>query len=192
MNVNVNVGDTLINVYFEEGYNADLTDIIVTQIENYIIWGVDHSMITYKNVNNFPTGSWLEGVGGTQGLLLESGEILDACIWLSCMSVSDTIIWPGAGLGNCNLELDIKAFSGFTFNIYPNPGMEKFTISTPSQTNQLKVAIYSLSGVLVYSSMLENVDGKFILEPQLSEGMYFIKIFEEENVDCSVLRFIVE
>jgi len=77
------------------------------------------------------------------------------------------------------------------FSVYPNPGSEfLFVESSNNNSEEIKISIYSTSGVLV--KYIENYGGisKRINTEDLNQGIYYIKIQNKTNV--KTLKWIKE
>ncbi len=64
-------------------------------------------------------------------------------------------------------------------NIFPNPNNGKFTIEGISEFTFLQ--LYNLNGKIVYASILENIEKKYICLENLPQGIYILKLYNKEN-----------
>lgn len=81
-------------------------------------------------------------------------------------------------------ELDVKAINiglnGNNWNVFPNPIIDKFTISIAAEDNvkSKAVKLYSISGKEVYSAVLPIEDGniKVLLPTKPASGVYMVNV----------------
>ncbi len=66
-------------------------------------------------------------------------------------------------------------------NIYPNPATDFITLNIPGHKAQ-KIEIYDSYGQLVIKKSINNISNFSINTTQLIEGIYFIKIFADNNI----------
>jgi len=88
--------------------------------------------------------------------------------------------------GNKTTTLTTKDFEALkSIYIYPNPASSYFTLNT----NTTKVQIYSITGQLVKTyNKSQSKDHQYSIS-DLDNGMYFVKIYNEEN-QLKVMKFI--
>jgi|GEM_PF-6522100 len=68
-----------------------------------------------------------------------------------------------------------------SFNIYPDPSSEAFTISFPGIISEGKLEIFSVFGEKIYSDKIINNSRKEIHLKNISEGAYFVRVFDGEK-----------
>lgn len=100
----------------------------------------------------------------------------------------------GTKFGDASLEVEVIAAESITesvaiddFNVYPNPIGEEFTISSAQNLKGAMVEIIDLSGKIV--SIMEIIENKSkvpINSSALKSGVYFVKVFGNENVFSTV------
>lgn len=74
-------------------------------------------------------------------------------------------------------------------SLYPNPVRDYYNISIPSNENQVKVAVYSVSGQLIRSHVSEVKQHKIQLEStSLPQGVYFVKVELETPVVLKLIK----
>ena len=125
--------------------------------------------------------------------------------------------WPGSiintGNGNTNHDIDASAEiwdffrqydlnglinqTGITrennaslFVVSPNPATDFFSVSY-QESNPFHISIYNSKGVLVRMEMVYS-DKKIFLTGMLKQGIYFIKLYDPENMVLSVKKLIIE
>ncbi|SRX72318.1 T9SS type A sorting domain-containing protein [Aequorivita antarctica] len=90
---------------------------------------------------------------------------------------------------DCSLSLtDLKRAN---FSLYPNPAKDKLFLSATNPTENLKVKIFNIEGKLLSTKNGKLENQIFIDVSNLSSGMYFINI-EDENGNTVVKKFIKE
>lgn len=95
------VNDTIRNVYTEYGWGGvGLEQLVVGQIDSVLVNNSWRKRMHFYSA----IAEWIEGVGGTQGLLRDLyPNISNFWINLECFSINDTSIYPSEGYGPCNL-----------------------------------------------------------------------------------------
>jgi hypothetical protein len=140
------------------------------------------------------SGTLIEGIGGTNGLLEQVSTALSAGFILNCFSQNGTTLYPEPSDTSCTFfKIDttegIAVISNpeFQIQIFPNPATDKFTLSALSASKKEKdVRIYSAVGELVYECHVPaTVDQYTINTPSLVSGFYFVEI---SNADGTVVK----
>ena len=100
---------------------------------------------------------WIEGVGGTEGLLTTSALItLSADEELGCMVANDTL-WPGGNAGPCGAPNAIAELGMAPPVAHPNPSNRLFTLSTASNLTD-QVLVYDPHGREVLRTREKTID----------------------------------
>ena len=76
---------------------------------------------------------------------------------------------------------DIQSISDFDVKIYPNPTTGKFSIEFEDFKSNYKILIFDKTGRTVYYEELKNKTNQIDVE-HLSQGVYLIKIFNQESI----------
>ena len=64
-----------------------------------------------------------------------------------------------------------------TLNLYPNPTNNSFTIETNCiNCGKMKIEMMNIEGQLVYETEMDNREGRMLITPNLSVGMYLVKV----------------
>jgi hypothetical protein len=77
-----------------------------------------------------------------------------------------------------------------SFNIYPDPSSEMFTISFSDMITKGEIKIFSTLGKKVFSEKIINDFKKEIRLNNISKGVYFVKVFDGEKYYCR--KIIIE
>ena len=72
-----------------------------------------------------------------------------------------------------------EVYNSTKINVYPNPAKDKITVSTDSPLSNAKIEIYTVSGKLIKTSML---DKNRIDINELSPGSYIIKVYNNKEI----------
>jgi hypothetical protein len=72
-------------------------------------------------------------------------------------------------------------------NIYPNPAASNFTIDFVNNINHGIVELYNVMGEKVFGETIFNLSKKEISLKNISEGIYFVKVFDGEKSYCKKL-----
>lgn len=90
-----------------------------------------------------------------------------------------------------NYPLSTSDFQKNKFQLYPNPAKDKLFLSTTNLTENLKVKIFNIAGKILSNQTLELENQTSIDVSNLSSGMYFLNI-KDENGNTAVKKFIKE
>ncbi len=99
--------------------------------------------------------------------------------------VTDTSINPfGSTLSNDKFQNDIDII------ISPNPTANEINIQFPEAIKVERVSIYDVMGKEVFTKNIEASETKLVLKPNLTKGIYIVKIANEKGIICS--KIIIE
>lgn len=171
------VGTNLTNVYIHPIYGEpSLYDFTVSSLDSIIING------DYRTIVNLAGGSWIEGIGCTQGLFAEPWpNISDYMVDLECMSHNDTSFYPTFNIGSCTLDIgfteSIKTTS--KISVFPNPTNSKFEI--------LNLELNSNSTITIVNSLGQKINPEIITAEnsiqvdllEFTTGIYFVTIMND-------------
>lgn len=121
---------------------------------------------------------WIQGIGGTNGLLVSFGSlVLDVSSGLECMSSNDTTWWSWGSMGFPGV---CSATS--TFDVLGDPRPPGLTLVSAGlyMVNYpvgLSIEVYSIAGALVY----EDNGLRFDLRQQ-PPGIYIVRLRDKEYV----------
>lgn len=175
---NVNVGDTLFDVWSESiyGYPMGLENHVVNQIDSMQIAG-DWRTIIYSQEGAI----WIEGVGNQRGLFMENWDNVSMYfIELYCHSLNGTKLYPNPGAGGCPTDLNVGETPEFNFDIKPNPFDHQLVISLNGIHEEVEIFIYDLSGKIHFQTSAGT--GEHLLDLAfLKSGSYILKIQNERS-----------
>lgn len=178
-------GDIIFDVYIEE-YNGDphhdglLQDLTVMGTSSVEVDGITRRIIDVGG------GRWIEGIGNTKGLFLETFENISGySLSLECMNLNDTILYSSHDVvnipGNCTLDLSTSEQDAINFNLYPNPVKNVLTCDFSSQLNIESVSISNLSGTVIQLPVqIENSRAQMDFST-LPNGIYIISFHTQNN-----------
>lgn len=162
--------------------------ISLEQIEND--QGQLYSLVGVLNDEHFNQGGteaaeyWLQGVGGSGGLLSTFGYYFYPKNWahLTCMQHNDTI-WPAGVPGLCSpMKVPENGSNGIV--LFPNPTTGRFTCTFPEpHTAARTYCVYDALGQLLDQQLL--APGQNTTEVDLSgfgAGSYLIKVSSPTQV----------
>jgi hypothetical protein len=164
------VSGGVVNVYQTPGNSFEFMP------QTYTIGTVDSVLINgeYRKRLSVETSYWIEGIGCTNGLFVESWpNVSNYMVDLECMSQQDTTLFPAYSLGSCSVisEIKEKAFNE-DIKVYPNPGSGLFIINSSEKIEMLE--IIDVLGNTIYRQAINNeavIDLTF-----LPSNIYFIKL----------------
>ena len=188
---NLNAGDTINNVYIESpgldpslSFPAPITNLyqlVVDYTDSILINGNYRKQIHLASGSALSSGSWVEGIGNTQGLFWSTdNNISNFSLELYCMSNNDTILYPNSSVGTCETFFGIndKKFNAFNSLIHPNPSNNLIKI----QYNNPNSSIFEL---IIYDNLGRKIhELNFIIDEEVEidvrdfkNGIYHYTIF---------------
>ncbi len=109
----------------------------------------------------------------------DGGEILyDAFRIGKGSSVTYEDVAPAGG----TLAVEDNAFIDSGIQIYPNPTANEINIQFPETIKVETISIYDVLGKEVFTKRIEVSESKVTLKPNLSKGVYFLKIASDKGV----------
>jgi alpha-tubulin suppressor-like RCC1 family protein len=84
-----------------------------------------------------------------------------------------------------------EIMSVIELSLYPNPTTGKFTIEAPFEAGQ-QVQVFNVNGQRVFSQPILNSGLYVSLEPNLPQGLYLLKLINEEGSQIGSSRLVVE
>jgi hypothetical protein len=168
----LSVGDT-IRAYIMAGYVIDTIDstLIGTQYRK-----------TWTTSQGFRGGKLIEGIGGTLGLLNTYYQSWGPVSKLYCFSQNNQTLYPHYSATSVCAE--VTAISTFkthnpTFQIYPNPAQNNFTIELSNNDKQI-ISVYDVNGKQV---LLQTINGTANIDASnFNAGVYNISIINSQGV----------
>ena len=106
-----------------------------------------------------------------------------------CSNTTYDTIWvtvdtSNIGINNWQQELAV--------NLYPNPSSGQVYVEVASEINALNIRVLDLNGREVFSTNLYSENGVFVVQPELSRGVYLIKITEPESGTVTTKRLVMQ
>ena len=77
------------------------------------------------------------------------------------------------------------------FTLYPNPTNGKFTIEAPFEAGQ-QVQVFNMNGQRLYSHVILNASIQLSFEMNLPQGLYLLKLINQEGSQMGSSRLVVE
>lgn len=124
-------------VFGDDWYEFEVNDWDTTSME---INGVSRRVI------NMQDGSWIEGIGSTNGFLqVPIPNISNYAPWLYCMSHLDTIQYGYSAsqsgvFVSCDFFIGINELEKSEIEVYPNPVVDRIQFDTDEQINAVLIA----------------------------------------------------
>ncbi len=94
-------------------------------------------------------------------------------------------------------ECDVEPITGIDekpsieLSLYPNPTTGKFTLEAPFEAGQ-QVQIFNVNGQQVYSHEILNASIQLSFEMNLPQGLYLLKLINQEGSQIGSSRLVVE
>ena len=110
------------------------------------------------------------------------GKIDDIGIWNRPLTAQEVLQIYNSTITGINEPLSLSSFG-----IYPNPNKGTFTITTPNISDNGSIEIYSVLGERIFSEPVSFTSKKEINIKNISQGIYFVKVFDEEKSYCKKL-----
>lgn len=128
---------------------------------------------------------WIEGIGSTGGLALNSINCaFDIGAALLCVHKNDSLVYQNPEYNSCWITtVSSKDIKKHDLKISPNPAFSEISIDANDQLIQ-KVSIVDLLGNIIFIGNESTVDLSF-----LSAGYYFMRV-ELENKQVVIKRFV--
>lgn len=164
----------------EQGDTLDwgnLGQSIVDTVYDIITFdGLTRKKIEFSSAGFFPSGYYIEGLGGEGGLLGE--PILGYGPWLQCvLDLDQNLIWSDNGICYDFITNVSSIIDRSTISVYPNPFSEYLTLET--SLNSFKVKIYNMYGNEVFVEEINK--SKKIDLSSFSPGIYILKVFKKDD-----------
>lgn len=160
----------------------------------------EENILTYKNTGGYSAGETHK----VEIRLSELGDTADVGIYplhlksmkftpytVGYVSGANTLSIKGlyAEYGNSSSGVETVAVSS-SIKVYPNPVIDgRFTVSAVG-VDAVNVAIFNMSGSMIYNKVIEINGGSAVVEPKLTGGMYLVKV--TENGNSQVCKMIVK
>jgi len=166
-------------------FTLSVGDTIKAYVMNrYIVSAIDSMLIgtQYRKTWAVNYGKIIEGIGGTLGLLNTYYQSWGPVPKLYCFSQNNQTLYPYYSTTSVCAEVTaIPAFKtqNPTFQIYPNPAQNNFTIELSNNDKQT-VNVYDVNGKQVLSQTINgttNIDAS-----NFSSGVYNISIIDSQGI----------
>jgi hypothetical protein len=166
------IGDTL-----PVGFNNHINPILyVDQIDSVLIGSTYRKRFLIPSAMN----GIIEGIGSTTGLF-EDLTVFECGGLLECVSQYGQTIYPDT-LSPCDLMdalKEVASASSFKINFFPNPVIDRLTVSSP-QFAISSIEIYNSLGTRVYFST-DNSTSCIVNCSSFPTGIYFVKATSKEK-----------
>ena len=159
-----------------------LQTMYVAAVDTVDIAGIGHRALGVQSIWAILGGQgivhwWIQGIGGTGGLLSTSGnDILDVEGGLQCMASSDTLWWYWGvygEIGSCiALGIEEPAAGASTGWFYPSLVDDELIITAPCSLSD-RIDIYALDGRELSSLTLQE---NRVSMASLSAGSYIVRM----------------
>lgn len=184
------LGDSAIDVYFET-FNFNYGHLAILSVNN-----VDSVLInnTYRKRIYFDGGmnEWIEGIGNTGGLFLESGGNVSGYYdELACLSINDTTIFPEVAIGTCEIIDGIQKNQRLIIEVYPNPVKGDKLHVNMGQAHATSITLFNNMGQMVEVHLEQFGDDYQIDTKSIPSGIYFLKI-KDGNNQTQVEKIMIE
>jgi hypothetical protein len=130
----------------------------------------------YRKTINLNGYKWIEGIGNTKGLFVESfANVSGWATQLLCMSDNDTTLFPSFSVGPCSTIVGInETTANESMELFPNPTMGKFQL----QAEKNPIRMIELIDVVGKTISSRSVKDKIVEADisSLSPGMYVVRI----------------
>ena len=178
----VNMGDTLHNIYIEDGQGfGSLHDFIVYINSDSILINGIYRRRVYPDYGS----QWIEGIGNTFGLFFEPWvNVSNYGLELHCMSQNDTTLYPNFSVGPCGLNLNTNEHYKNELNIQlnPNPASECITFTFSLLLSSGVIRILNLTSQTVIEKKNINVNAVTLDISDLPSGIYIGEVQQGQNI----------
>ena len=191
LDFNLNVGDTIDG---RKAYWAQLFNFSepVSSIDSVLIGTQYRTQYNYL-YQGYPN-SMIEGIGPTHGFFYEANIGYDHVQDLRLFTQNNQIFYPyylpdTTGMGQLchDFTAGIEEPEQIAYSISPNPSPGKFTIRFAQYLSKVSIEIYNSIGEKVWNENICNESKKEIKLNNISNGIYFVKVFDGERSYCKKL-----
>jgi len=167
-------------------FNNQFIELQVESIETAIINGENRNKINLLITDDFAgeVKSWIEGIGSEAGLIDYVFPHGNFDVYLNCYKENEELIYSYGSDCCIGLTSTIPSINEKCFEVYPNPSTEMLNITGGTIT---KIQIINLNGNIVLNQNSQNGNISINIH-NLPQGIYFIKIFHDENI--SIKKFL--
>lgn len=156
--------------------------IEITSVETVSVDGTPRKKINFED--SWGPAYWIEGIGSVYGIMDGAlGPVADYNPEVNCFYKSESLIWSNPeNTGTCALTLAVNESQYIQMNAWPNPSSGSMNISADASLLQgtASINVISALGKIVYSKNI-SANGMMRIEiPQLSAGMYFLTISQDQ------------
>jgi hypothetical protein len=187
---NLTVGQTISDVICIDGFSfyefpfVYLSETLtVSAVSTVVVNGTNRKKIEFAG----STAAWIEGVGNTNGFLLNNEASIGGYeLELKCMTVGGNAVYPIAGKEpyQFNVGIEDKNINS-TGTIAPNPSTENFYVNMEGVTGSMDIQITDLNGKTV--AHFKNHDSAKIISVNLKSGAYIVRATVNGKVSASKL-----
>jgi len=151
----------------------------VNVVETEMVGGTERREIQFNK--GWWTDEWVVGMGSTQGLINPWQSYSDFDPRLTCFYEGNDLAWDNPmDETNCGLYLNIAETPEHSMAIWPNPVRNEMLIQRETR-HDCKLEILSLTGDAVIQKQLTGFVNQVDVS-NLAEGIYFVRINENNNV----------
>ena len=153
-------------------------DVAITSVDSILIDGA------YRRRINYDGGSWIEGIGNTQGLFMSRVKTKsDYLEVLTCVSKGNRTIYPNVAKQSCELPRAFKkAMSTFTEVITLKPSEGWFVMKFDRRVDGDQVHMIDSKGRRIKPKMTVSPDRIIVDLSAYKNGNYIIVIKNSENM----------
>jgi hypothetical protein len=182
---NLSLGDTLPLSYINFSNDIYVTSVDSVNTPNGFlkVFGLD---------GNFGAQFLVEGAGASTGLLEPIGPILECGYDLVCYSLNGTTYYPSGGPA-CNIVFGIdNPVNKLQSGPYPNPFTTYSTVKFNVKTDQAVMNVFNSFGQKVNSVGPFSSDQLLISRGNLSSGVYFYEVLQDNEKVSDGKLIIIE
>lgn len=170
--------DNNVGVIINRFWNDPRVIFAHNRICNNTEWNIEYK---YENAADLTLNCWC----------LDTEDEIKAKIKDAYFDTSLGIISVDTSYDDCNYGLSITSNetpeAENVFSLYPNPSRDKINIDGSALHSNLKYMIYDRFGIVRKTGTLEETN---IEISELEFGLYLVKIFDADNTNISVQKFI--
>jgi len=180
----VSPGDSVeaLNVYLNSN---DILRFVVTEVDSVLLLNGYRKRITLYEYINEKEEIWIEGVGSYYGILNSCNDAYGAVCGgydALCYSENGSLVYQNEVYETCYYSVTVglnPIKKEVDFKVYPNPAKDFITISFQNDGKR-EIEIWDFLGKKVIENLFFEKNILLNLQ-EVDNGMYFIKILDNEN-----------
>ncbi len=163
-------------------YETDKTGYLEVWLDGIKVLNLHNTVTAYKYSKcgkDFPKRrEFYQKIGMYYGAREKGGDLLYDAFRIGKGS---SVTYEDVAPRGATLAVESNAFVDSGIEIYPNPTANEINIQFSENQNVENISIYDVLGKEVFTKKIDASESKVILHPNLSKGIYFLKIGSDKG-----------